>query len=275
MPIDLTTQIRQFQPAIVSSSDTGSTGGAISATQISDAFRGEWFPKLNSSPSGVLYNAPDLKFQIQKTFIGHSDVAQTLLSASVFIANGVKNPVAPGFISLTSNNAADSNLYEGLFYIDVAGSLVTNHTVGLNGTAEVTGTAVCVKIFRGKLRNKTTGATYLPVGLVTVKIGGEVCGYFYPGCAWITSEVEIVLVSTTSDTGENSSAADRLTNPTGITTYAQAYLPALAIPVRNDTANASLAPGQFQGVWGKQTLQPGMPPSADVKLLLALQGDTA
>ena len=274
MPIDLTTQIQQWQPLLLPSNDTDPTGTGISTNQVTDAFRGEWFPKLNSSPTGALYSV-DVKSQIQKTFIGHDDVSQTLLSASVYIANGVKDPTTAGFISLQSNNAADTSVYQGLFYMDVAGALVTNHTVGLNGTTEVTGAAVCNKIFRGRLQNATTGALYSPVGLITVRISGEIVGYFYPGCSWITSEVEIALVATTSDDPEVSGGTNRLTDPTGITTYYQAYLPADALPVRNDPLTADLAPTQFQGVWGKQSLQPGMPPSADVKILLALQGDTA
>ena len=274
MSIDLTTQIQQWQPLTVPGDDTSPCGFEISGTQVVDAFRGEWFPKLNSSPTGALYDAGSIKYQIQKTYLGHSDVAQTLLGASIYIANGVKDPLTPGFISLQSNNGADSNLYEGLFYMDVAGSLVTNHKVGLNGTTEVTGAAVSNKIFRARLQNATTGLLYSPVGVITVRINGEICGYFQPGCPWVTSEIEITLVSTTSDLGENSNSDNRLTNPVGITTYSQAYLPANALPIRNDAGNSSLAPTQFQGIWGKQTLQPGMPPSADVKILLALQGAT-
>lgn len=275
MPIDLITQTVQFQSSIVNTNDTGVTGGGFSGVQIVDAVRGEWFPKLNANSSGILYNAPDEKYQVQKTFIGHNDASLTLYTASVFIANGIKDPSNPGFISVQSNNAADNSDYEAIFYCDVAGSLVINHSIVLNGISLVTGAAVVNKVFRAYLRNKTTGAIYAPVGKVTVRIDGEICGYFHPGCSWITSEIEIALVATTSDAGENSDAANRLTNPGGISTYYQAFLPESALPVRNNVATSDLAPSQFQGVWGRQTLQPGMPPSADVKILLALQGDTA
>lgn len=269
--INLLTQRQQWESAVVSPL-IGTVGGAISGTQVVDAVRGEWFPQLEAAASGSLYSS--LAQQWQKTFIGHDDVSQTLAKVSVFVANGVKTPGVAGFISLQSTDPADSSVYKGLFYSDVAGSLAPV-SVGLNGTTLSTGGTVVNRIFRGELVNATTGAHYDPTGLVQVFVNGVSMGFFLPGIGWVTNEINIALVADTSDTGENSTSTSPLVAPSGISTFYEAFLVADALPCRNDPTNSDLAPTQFQGVWGQMTLQPGMPTSSNVKVVLGIKGTTS
>ena len=251
------------------SDDTSTAGGAETATNITNATIGEWFPRLRAKLTGILDNAPDLSKQYQKVFLKNISGADSLLDAKVYLRNGLDLPPSNGVVSFQSTNSADDNTKKIICMAENTSNVLVFDSVILNGVTLASGVIPLIRAFRCRLALVSTGALTTAAGDISIFINGNLVGIIPQGYSFATREVKLWLVSTTGDSG---TSTNRKTAPAG-STFAWANTLAAAIPIRNDLGNDTLGPSDAQGIWGEVTLQPGSEAFNGVDVVLAAYGD--
>lgn len=251
------------------SNDSNAAGGAKTTTALTGGATGEVLTRLKAAATGTPDNSGDLRRQWQKLFGGvDEEASESALGVGFFLGNGLKRPAGAGIGKLvtTGSEAGKTARFIG---VNLAGTAIVTLDVNLTGTAgEHSIGSSMLWVERVQIRDTSSGAPAVLSNAATVRVGSEDVGSIRAGLGWATGEVQIGVVASIDDSG---TSTNRLTAPAGIT-YSRAYSEADALSVRNDPDNADLDPGEHQGVWLQQTLQPGMPPFRGIQLDLRVVG---
>lgn len=271
--IDQATELKLYASANIIGADTGAVGGAISATQIIGASSGEFLPRLRADNTGTI--DVNVQTQYQKAFWKNLNGTSSLLDARIYLKNGLKRPAAPATIWIETASSSDAN--KQLRFKAVSGSSIVSdpiNTPSSPGTASGANGSINW-IERVQLVNMS-GVQVNAAADIFIKIGSsygsaEYVGKIPAGYAWATGEVKLAGVATVDDNGTSTS---RRNAPSGLT-FIDAFSYETGIIIRLDENNDSLGPGEAQGFWAKQTLQPGMPPSDQVQYVWRLEGESS
>lgn len=262
----LVSDLKMYQATTMPTSLTAPTniGGVKSATQITGGSIGE----VHFTMSSALVGGGD-KVQRSKYFYGNDSAADDLTSAVIWLPNALDDSAAGNFTtSDVSSSASDGSgkKVRRLGY-DQTGAAVQEEQV-LNGTSEVTGSQQFSDVHRREIRNSSTGALEAAAGSITHKRNSVTQGETPAGYYGATSEIDIWLPSTLSD---SSTAGDAGSDPTGAS-WSRPRTFATGEAVAN---SGTLTHGQAQGIWSRWTLKERAKASADVQVITAIQGNTA
>lgn len=249
--------------------DISTAGGAVSSTLLTGATVGEILTRLKAKASGTPDNAGDIRQQWQKLFsCVKSSASESIFDGCYYIGNGLTRPSGAGQPKLTTT-ADESGKVARFIGPNNAGTAIIVQDVTLTSTpGDHSPASNMAWIERVQIRDADTGAPAVLAAAAAVKVGADTVGSIRAGLGWATGEVQLATVASVSDSG---TTTNRRTAPGGLTFY-RAYTLAAARYVRADSGNATLAPGEEQGIWLQQTLQPGMPAFNGVKLDLRVNG---
>lgn len=246
---------------------TTTTGGALNGATMTGGSVGEWFPTIPAPASGVLDT--DFAFQYQKAGLANTNAhSHDLANAIWWVRNLLNDPAGAGAVKYQSTSPSDDGTVKMRHWINVGGSLVMEDVV-LNGVTLVSGIQLPSRVYRNRaLLTISDVATNLS-GNLTTKVGTEQIGLLPSGYGWGTGELRFAMVATlykTSDgSGETGTVANNQTSP-GLT-LSKPWNEATALPIRNSFSLNTLTAGYVNGIWGKEELQPFMPPIGRVDLV--------
>ena len=263
--------------------------GGIPGTQAYGASPGELLPAYSAPATGTIDT--NAIMQWQKAFCSNRSAASSLLVARIFLKNGLVRPSSgTGYVFVNINSAGDIgkqvNVVEAVsgacYYETIATPTATgtaNMTQGGNG-----GTAFCIQAQLVDAYGNQTPAA----GPVDIYWGANLGAAIYLGTipgpsqngntwAWAYEGINLLGIATTYNfvtvTGENSTNTNGHTAPAGTFTKAVSYATGIAVRLAPGT-NDTLVPGDAQGFWIQQTLQPGQPASDNSQLCWTLGGQT-
>lgn len=248
--------------------DSTAAGGAISATEITNASVGEWFTRFKALSSGILDNALDVKKEYQKVFVHNISGSDSLLDARFYLLNGIKLPAASGLVAIQSSSASDNNTKRVRLHMKRGDDSSYHENIICNGTTLVAGGQTAKKVFRASLQDASTGAPVAATGNISIFINGEYVGMIPAGYRYATGELKLWPVATLGDSG---TSTNRLTAPGG-SSFVLATDLSSAVYVKNNPADDTLGPGNAQGLWGELSLQPYSEP-ATLELPLQVYGE--
>lgn len=251
------------------SSDSGTAGGAMTSTLITNSTVGEWFPRMRALTSGTIDNAPDIKKQHQKVFVHNTSLTDSLLDGLIYLLNGIKIPSTTGLVTIQSDNAADNATKRVRLHLKKADDTGGFENIILNGTSLVAGITSSKKAFRATCQDTSTGAAVAATGNISIFINGEYVGMIPAGYKYATGELRLWPVATLGDSG---TSTNRITAPAG-SSFVLATSLASAVSIKNNPADDTLGSNQAQGLWGELALQPGSEPAPDLQLPLQVYGD--
>lgn len=269
------TDLKLYASANIVGADTGTVGGAISATQITSGSPGELLPRLRAKETGTIDNAGDLEIQYQKGFFKNTHASSNLLDARIYLKNGLKRPASAGTVWIETQSSSDASKQLRFKSIS-SGAIVSDpiNTPSSPGTASGS-VASTDWLERVQLVNMS-GVQVSAAADIKIYVGAsfgtaEYVGMIPAGSSWATGEVQLAGITSVGDSG---TSTNRRTAPSGLT-FSRAYSYADGIAIRLDANNDTLAFGEAQGFWAKQTLQPGMPPSDSVQYVWRIEGDSS
>lgn len=269
-------EISHYKSAIHNQADTGTTGGARSATKVTNFAVGEILPRLVALTSGTLDSA-DVQKQYQQGYLGNDNTVSYGYNGLIYLANCIKAPSAAGVAKLSGHLLDGGIVKICLWGINANSGLLDYEELTHLGTTLVTGAKPWTRILRAAARKVSDGTptvvsgdnsvlgTYLGQGA-----GNEQVGLIPKGFGWATNELKIWLPSATDSIV---TSANRRTPPTGFS-GSQANSRASAIPVRNDANNSTVGPQVYQAYWVEQSLQPGMSPMDWIDFVPVLELDS-
>lgn len=273
--IDAATELKLYASANIVGTDTGTVGGAISATEIVGSTSGEFLPRLRAKSTGTIDNSSDLERQYQKAFWKNLNGTSSLLDARIFLKNGLIRPAASGTVWIETTSSSDAS--KQLRFRSVSGSALVSDPINTPGSPGTASGAFAATqwIERVQLVNMS-GVQVNAVGDIRIYIGGsfataEYVGMIPSGYAWATGEVKLAGVTSVGDSG---TSTNRRTSPSGLT-FVRAYSYATGLEIRLDANNDTLGPNTAQGFWAEQTLQPGTPASDQVQYVWRIEGDSS
>lgn len=263
--------------------DTSTAGGGPASPKvvINNSFVGEWLTRMVAQATGTI--DVNIELQFQKAFWDQQNgFGKNLLDAFVYVLNLLRSfdVITAGNMEFVSTDAGDNTTKK----VRIHGqrndnNLLDTEDVVLNGLTQVAGVKVWKQVFRLELLlsindTKTTATGNISAILSDGVNPDETTGQIPSGMSWATYEFEVGMVATTGTSGvpETSSVANRKTDP-GLT-YSRPNTPATAIPIRNNVGNDTLNDGEHQGMWLKQTLQPGMTPAGQIDAFMFIEGDS-
>lgn len=244
------------QAANHATDDASTQGGAMSATEITNAAPGEWSTRLKGKSSGTVDDSGDITRQFAVAYIHNTHSTDQIDDCGYFQENGIADFVTPGVVKLTSTSTSDDSTVRARVYGLVSGALAYEDIV-LNGTTQVVGLLTFSRIERITLQEVASpNALWPAAGRVDIEVGtGQLPGYVPVGFSHATREHEY---ATASVIGDRPTWANRITDPGGLA-WSRAYTNATRVYVRNDSADATLLADKHQAVYRRTTVQPGMP----------------
>ena len=281
MSIIASTQLKLYPAAANPGDDTSTAGGAIGTVAVVGTSSGEIVPRMRALATGTI--DVNIAQQWQKAFAKNLAATSNLLSARIYIKNGLVRPSSgTGTIFIVLTNVSDAGKQVRMSEV-VSGAVVSEsvNTPSAIGTGAATsGSAGRSFVCRAQLVDASTGAQVSAVGDVQIwwsasTIGAGTLLGIIPGqsangtqWSWATEEVQLLGIATSDDT---STITNRRTAPSG--TFTRAYTYATGIVVRLNIANDTLGHGIAQGLWIQETLQPTTPPNASVQYCWVIEGD--
>lgn len=271
-------EIGHYKSATHNGADTGTTGGAKSATKVQNFSQGEILPRLVAKTSGVVDSA-DVEKQWQQGHIGNDNAVSTGYNGLFYCANLLRPPTAPGVAKLAgiqgngSNPAADSGLVKiQLWGINSNTNLVDFEELLYLGTTLVTGAKPWTRLLRARARKVSDGSPAILSGNMAFGhgAGNEQVGIMPVGFGTSTGELKFWLPAATNT---SITSTNRRTAPEGWVAQ-QPNSRANAIPVRNDVNNSAVGPLVYQAYWVCEELQPTMPAWDWVDMVPVLELDS-
>lgn len=245
--------------------DTGTQGGAVSdpLVPITGAVVGEWFSKISALESGTL--GTDLVIEYAKAFeCNTNEDGKDLETALWWVDNLLDDVVTPAAIKIQSSSTADDSTLKQRFWYNVGGELVVDDIV-YDGTTLVTGADPVVDmVYRSRTLLSSNDAAATLTGNGTIKVGSVEIGVQPSGFGWSTRELDFWKVATLDDSG---TSTNRLTAPAGAS-WSRCRSESTALDMGTITA------GSGRGLWGRLSLEPGMPPVARVDLIPHWKGSS-
>lgn len=257
------TELKLYQAATMAASfSTSSIGGAISATEITGGSIGEVFFTMGSNTTGG-----GTKTQYAKVFYKNTNASLPLTSSVVYIANSLDAVGSNGVVSVVSDAAGDNNTYKITVIGLDASSNPQLEDITLNGVTTATGSYTFSAVNRVEYRVVSSGLLANATGNVTITRSAAL-GIIPAGYNSATAEVDIGLIATLDG---SSTTTDASTAPGGISfTRPNAYAEGLAV-----ANSGSLTNGSGQGIWLRWVLAERAAASADISVILTLDGLSA
>lgn len=256
----IASELKLYKPASVPTDDVSASGGAISANEITGASIGELIPlcAYNAALGGD-------KVWFYKGFYKNTNGSIPLTSSVIYIKNALLAVVSNGTVSAVSTSSSDNSSKKLKVYGEDAGGTAVTEEITLNGTTTVTGSQVFSKIYKIELLT-SGGALTTSAGDISIT-RGIALGMIPTGYDTATNEYYLYLAAALDDVV---SVANRLTAPGGASwAIPNSYATGLAV------ANAqSLTAGSAQGIWIRATYADGTSPTAQMRIVLVLEGNT-
>ena len=258
----IASELKLYQALNMPTGEASTAGGGISAVEITGGVGGEVFPTTPANAAG----GAD-KTHYQKVFFKNTNAVDDLSNSKVFITNALADVSGNGVVSLTSTSASDdTSVFARCIGFDAAGTAQTED-ITLNGVAEVNGALTFSDLQRVEIRAVSGEALVNAVGDITVEVNSVAYGIVPTGYHTATAEIKIGLAAALDDVV---TIANTLAAPGGIAfTKPSTYAAGVAV------ANAGvLTHAKSQGIWQEQKLKDGIQPSAEVRAVLEIQGDS-
>lgn len=264
--------------------NSGTMGGAASATATNGGAAGEIFPRLAAPPAGGTLDT-DWAFQYQKGHWGNTSGTNDLLNAKAYLANAlIRPPSGTGRVFVVLRNAADAGklirVWGNVGGVIVPETIATPTATG-TGSATQGALATFAWIERVQLLAGTSpyGQAYA-AGAIEIWWGTNIATALKLGCipapspspgpawGWATGEVRMLGTTGLDDTGTRPS---RIDPPAGTFTVPNSYATGLDV---QGAPGSSLTQGHKWAFYAGQFLQPGMPPADQVQYAWAISGDS-
>jgi hypothetical protein len=253
-------ELKLYQAATMAASfATASVGGAISATEITGGSIGEVLFTMGSNTAGG-----GTKTQYEKVFFKNTNGTLPLTSSVVFIKNSLDVVGSNGTVAVVSDSASDDNTKKVTVIGYDASSDPQSEDITMNGTSTATGALTFSKVHRVEFRIVSSGALTTTSGNVTVTRSSAL-GIIPAGYNSATAEIDIGLIATLDGT---STIADAATAPGGIA-FSRPNAQGEGIAVAN---SQSLTAASGQGIWVRWQLAERAAASADISVVLVLDG---
>lgn len=243
---------------------TADIGGGPTSNIINGSSIGEVHFQMGSAMEG----GGD-KVQRAKLFYINESTTDDLTSAKIWLANALDTSAGNDEWRFVSSSADDDDgvTWKGIGF-DTDGDPLSEEIVG-NGTSEVQSLADFSVRSRVETRDSDSGELRALVGTGTIKKGASTTiGAIPAGYYSATSEIDIWLPATLDDTGE---ADDAASDPSGVS-WSRPRTFAGGLAVAN---SGTLTHETGQGIWSRWTVAEEALPSADIQVVVAIQGDSA
>lgn len=249
----------KFRPSVNNPTDNVSTAGGDMDTgaEITNAAPGEWSTRLEAKATGTVDASGDIAREFNVAYISNEHATDSLELCGYYCDNGIADYVTAGVCKLTSTSASDGSSRLARVWGVVSGAIASEDIV-LNGTTQVSGLLSFTRIERIEIRSTSAGnAPTAAVGRIDIEVAsGQFPGHVPAGFTAASREFEFAAATVI---GDRPTWANRVTDPGGLT-WSRAYTAAGRVYVRNDSGNSTLDAGEYQAIYTRVTIQPGMGP---------------
>ena len=279
MPTAVPSDVKCFKPLLVDTDGTSPSGGGVSPVQVADFVVGDIFPRLEANQSGDI--DVDHVDQNQKLFI-KLDSTGTAPDGSVqdlklFGENWLGVPPGAGVISFLPASTSDDSTKSVQVWFQGGGPTVPpTESVQLNGTTPVAGIQIMSRVFRLKMVDSLTGLLQeTATDDIEVFVDGVKIGIIPAGFTWATGEMEMAMEPTVDSTSQIANRTIDAAAFLGLT-YSRPNSIANALPFASGEVPANRFDAQEnQGVWLRQTIQPGMAAEPQINFSIKWAGGAA
>lgn len=251
MPVSAS-DIKLKLAANIPTDDSSTAGGSMSATEVTNAAPGEWMPKLVADESGTI--DVNIQQQTQLAYMENAHATDSVDKLGFYMDNLIIHPALAGLLKITSTSASDGATKKVRAWGICAGVLDTED-ITLNGTTQVTGLKSWTRIERTATLLVLDDSVTTPTGRLDLVVGSEAIGHHTAGNSYASSEFEFACPTSIGDLDTFANRRATVSVPA----WSRPNTAATRVYVRNDSANSTLTAGQKQGVYCRQTLQPGIP----------------